>query len=485
MQGPRLWRHSAQTSRMLAVDHTGFRVALTDSRQVTIWDGDRGQIEQLLPWSGQVVRSASFSPNGRLLALHEHQSDLRKYLARLRIVDLEEGRNFSRLALPCGCLVDYTFSPDGQALHTVVSSDAYGGTWVLSWSIEGEVLGGFAITGDVLGPKDSIQLFAQAGRQQLLLFRSSEQGKAQATVWDIATAQMVYDWQIQTRVLAPSCGPMVLPCSQIATIDPQHHHLVVATGVQGGMLRVTAWPLGAATPVWTLQRDDFIPLAWDRRPDGSWLLVGHAERAESNRGWGLAPLDVKRGVLGGASRSWNALPATPLLRFRDSWLNIHHAALFREAFHLPTFSADTLRTLEQMAWYANGTRAATHPDSGDRLFASLDGTWVWPRHGRPQFLTGLNVANSVALLPGSRAHQGRTDPVSEVRILRSSGTAVEQSAYTVRGGWSFGTLSRPVTRWEPLRGFVREVVSLGGDRLLTLTRSGERLMELDLLEAPE
>ena len=524
--GPHLWLGGEEATRLLAVDPTGFRAAVTDGRQVLIWDGVRGRVERLLPWSGQVVRGASFEPGGRLLALHEHQSELRPYLARLRLIDLTEGRDLSHVELPCGCLIDYAFDHDGQRLLAVVSSDAYDGTWLLSWSVEGEVLGGARVSREVLDSGDAVRFYVDAaGRDRLLVFRSGGRGGEEIVHVDADALEVLERRTIHANDLGVPCGVMALPCSQAVTVDPERGHLLVATGIQGGSTRLTAWPLADApkeearrawtpsaewiaawpAPRWNARRpafapeeaqaprdaprplrevwlEGFVPFSWVPRPEGGWSLMGHAGASRAGGdGWRLmrfAPGDEVT-----LEAEWEALPTAPLLRFEESWVSVHQTRLFRGAFRLPEPSEAVQRELAEARWYANGSRAATHPVSGERLFASLDGAWVWPRGGRPSFLPGVNVANAVALMPGRR----RPGPsgVDEPRVLRSTGTAVEQSAYAAPGFGSGGVLATPVTRWEPLRGFVREVLALEQDRLLTLTRVDDRRVELEVLEAPD
>jgi len=199
--------------RLLAVDPTGFRAALTDGRQVMIWDGARGQLERLLPWSGQVVRSAAFEPGGRLLAVYEHQSELRPGLARVRLIDLDQGRDLSHVDLPCGCLIAYAFSRDGQRLFTIVSSDAYDGTWLLSWSVEGEVMGGLQLSEEVFAAGDLARFYTEPdGSERALLFRSGGRGHEGITLVDVDALTILHKGAIHANDLGVPCGPATLPC---------------------------------------------------------------------------------------------------------------------------------------------------------------------------------------------------------------------------------------------------------------------------------
>ena len=475
VEGPELWVGGAAHSRPLATDATGWRVALTDGRRVAIWDAAERRFEQILPQSGHIVVGAVFSPQGDMLVLEEEASGRAPGMARLRLVDLERGRTLSTMELPCGCLVDFVVDERGEVIRALLSGEAIGGTWVMSWSVEGELLGRREIVGDALKAGQEVSFLDRGDR--VLLLRPGD-GQEEVRVVDLRSVEGARRrWAIDSEASRRGCDGLMMQC--IRAVHVEGDRLMIATGRPEGGAQIEIFRLGEREPESSMGLSEALPLTWMRtRGREVGLLVQWPSEQLGEVSWGIKGVDP---VAGQIKEGFEALrmPVAPLMRFPGGWFAARAASPFRGAFGLPG-----VLDVNHWRWYRGRVRFSVDPRTGSSVIGSPYSEWIVREGGEPELLAPVDFLRAMGALEGARRSGSGRGSVWVVTDKRAVLMAAQEPGPPAPG-WGQAPLMvvDELTRWEPaLRTRIRAYAPLADGRLVFLVKVRHDLARLVVLE---
>ncbi len=464
LAGPELWTGDGGKGALLATDRTGVRVAISDGTRLAIWNAAARRLERVVPGAGHLVRGVVFAPQGDLMAIEESESNLLPGIDRLRLFSMSMGRSLAWMRLPCGCLVTYGFGDEGKRVQAVVSSAEIGGTWALSWSLEGQFLGSKLLSRRLVGAGDHVTFFE--GGERVLWLRPD----GGAPDRDVLVVMGLGERDEPARVIpVPSaasslgCEAALRNCHRVVGVEGRR--LMVATGRLGAEARATFIDLDAPEGAMNVALGTRLPLLWLPTSSGAARLLAQRPVAQEGQpDWEILALkDRQIEVEAGAP----ILPL-PLVHLERGWIS--------DRIEVPLRRALGLSAQRMLApWFLGRARLWLDPRDGALNVIGPKQGWRWRTEGPPAVLPPIKPWRSQAIYDaGQHSVSGRPTVVAVGSESISLMAPFEPSWDAATQGGRIETL----WSWSSGQGRVLEGGPLPDGRTLALVRDSHNSARL-------
>jgi len=466
--GPDFWLGDGASMRLLSTDATGDRALITDGHRLAIWDGRRARLEQLLPVSGRAVQRAVLSRGGAHILAIEHESSRSPQLEWLRVIDVDRGRTLLTLPMPCGCIIDVAFGERSGTVRALVSSPSLGGTYILSWSMEGEFIEQVQVTDTVIDRWQGSPTFFDEGEQAMLFLRDDGDVDT-AFLVALGERSSVRRLQLDSPFDDGPCDGPSWRCGRIATVTPDAQGLLLATG----SAELTTWlerrDLRTGALVWGRDVPAINPVLWTPWDGDAVQLVAHGVSDEGfSSGMAGHVVDTARGDVTSEAR-WDQTPVPAMLRVVP-WAEADTMAAFRTALQLP-------EGINERGWTGNAPQLFVDRDTGVRHVVTLNA--YFRLDDRPARMPTLTASAPLSVF------EGRWN--MEVPHLRGVATAFGLSLEVIRNADAYASsLAGPSEyyRWNVPAGLLVDAQRLPSGDIVVQSDSAGATERLFVIRPP-